>query len=208
MRILKQKIAQALEYEKIQRLARLRALRRTASLNTPSSTQSSRQLRNKPPKSLSEASQCPVEKKKRARGNNVMKNYARAMVNFSLAALAEPYIGRFNERNERMESERFRELLLEEKKNVNCIKSLRDLLLIMEDDDKERGIFKRLFQELCKIFMKFFSVNWIYNSKIVDKVKYLKYRGKITRRIQDPMYFTYLESFVNKKKSSRKNSDN
>jgi len=208
MRILKQKIAKALEYDKLQRLARLRALRRNASLNTPSSTQSSRQLRIKPRKSLSEASQCPVEKKKRAKGNNVMKNYARAMVNFGLSPLAEPYIERYNERSEKMESGRFRDILLGEKKNVNCIKSLRDLLLIMENDNEEMGVFKRLFQELCKIFMKFFSVNWIYNSKIMDKLKYLKYRGKITRRIQNPLKFTYLESFVEKKKSSRRGSPN
>ena len=132
-----------------------------------------------------------------------MKNYARAMINFALSPLAEPYKERLPQ-SDLLSWEAFRKILSEQKKKVNCIKNLRDLLLVEDQDREEMKMFKRIFQELCRIFIKFFSVNWIYNGKLADKFKYVQYRGKILRRVQDPRHFTYLESFVEKKKC-RKN---
>ena len=139
---------------------------------------------------------------KRSRGNNVMKNYARAMVRFALSELADPYLERMKGKYS-MSAETFKNTLLSFKSKVNCIKHLRDILLVSEKDSEEMKIFKRIFQELCVVFMKYFSVNWIYHGKMNEKSKYLHYRGKMLRRVQDPVHFTYLESFVEKKTSKK-----
>jgi len=53
--------------------------------------------------------------------------------------------------------------------------------------------FKRLFQVISEIFIKYFSVNWIFDSKVQYKQAHLKFRFKILRRIQNPELFTYLQ---------------
>ncbi len=137
--------------------------------------------------------------RKLAVGNNIMKNYCRALLNFNLSQLAEPYL-KESEDGKYMTCERFRELLLARKKKMNCIKSLRELLLPEAGDTEEIKFFKRKFQRVCEVFLKYFCVNWIFHSKVADKMKHLAYRGKILRRVQKPEHFTYLESFVKKEK--------
>ncbi len=205
MSFLKQKIAKVLELKKTRRLARLRHLHEDPS-STPLVDNNPRQLRNEAREKIrltyednnNEFSDSDDSMNRRARGNNVMKNYARAMVRFSLSALADPYLERMKEKYA-MESEDFKKTLRGHKAKVNCIKHLRDILLVSEQDSEETRTFKKMFQELCVIFMKFFSVNWIYHGKMLERTKYIKYRGKMLRRVQNPEYFTYLESFVDKK---------
>lgn len=208
MRILKLKIAKALQCRKARRLARLQQLRsETISIEVSLADQTARQLRieaREKTRHVYEDSPLTDESGsgKRSRGNNVMKNYARAMVNFSLSALADPYLERMKEKYE-IDFEEFRKTLRGYKAKVNCIKHLRELLLVSDNDSEEMKTFKKVFQELCIVFMKFFSVNWIYHGKMFERNKYLQYRGKMLRRVQNPEYFTYLESFVEKKKTQR-----
>jgi len=210
MRILKLKIALAEQCRRQRRLAQINSLRNEALANAPLSTQSPRQLRRQIRErarievhsSPSTGSDCSGSK--RSRGNNVMKNYARAMVKFSLSPLADPYLERMKGKYGII-PEYFKMTLLSYKLKVNCIKGLREILLIVDEDSQELKTFKLVFQEMCIIFMKFFSVNWIYSGKMNEKSKYLSYRGKMLRRVQSPEHFTYLESFVEKKK---KRSDN
>jgi len=205
MSFLKQKIARALEFKKTRKLARLRSLHET-SPSAPLIGNAPRQLRNEAREKIrqtfedtnGEFSDSDDSMNRRARGNNVMKNYARAMVRFSLSSLADPYLERMKEKYA-MGSEDFKTTLRGHKAKVNCIKHLRDILLVSEQDLEETRTFKRMFQELCVIFMKFFSVNWIYHGKMLERTKYLRYRGKMLRRVQNPEYFTYLESFIEKK---------
>jgi len=142
--------------------------------------------------------QTRVKKRKRSSmGNNIMKNYCRAFVNFALSDLAIPYL---NKREEILIStQRFRHILESKRKKVNCIKSLRSLLLHGKHESKEMEAFKYEFQRLCEVFLKYFCVNWIFHSKVADKIKHLHYRGKMLRRIQNPEFFTYLEEFGKKR---------
>jgi len=143
-------------------------------------------------------------KPKRSLGNNVMKNYANAMVNFALSRLAEPYISR-SPLVKAMPVQLFRQMLASNKRKTNSIKSFRELLVIDESQDSEETkTCKSLFQEACKAFLKYFWVNWIYNSKLNDKSKYLKYRGRLLRRVENPELFTYLETFSTKKSKKQK----
>ena len=201
MRLLKLKIAKAEEYRKARSLGQ--------ALPGPQLPfQSPRQLRKEARERTRQYfvnhsdSEDSSSGSKRSKGNNVMKNYARAMVRFALSELADPYLERMKGKYT-MNAEIFKNTLLSFKAKVNCIKHLRDILLVSEKDSEEMKTFKRIFQDLCIIFMKYFSVNWIYHGKMLEKEKYLHYRGKMLRRVQDPVHFTYLESFVEKKTSKK-----
>lgn len=134
---------------------------------------------------------------------NVMKNYSRAFVNFAISDLATPYLTEFLQ-EEAFNIDAFRKILNEQKEKINCIKNLRELLLVNEDDTSEILAFKAAFKSICEVFIKYFSVNWIYNSKVGDKRAHLSYRFKILRRVQQPEYFTYLESFKGESTSKKR----
>ena len=150
-------------------------------------------------KSKSEAepkqTQCRSPSKNEKQSNkNIVKNYARAMINFALSGLAIPYLNRITV-DIPVNVKDFRAHLQEQKEDVNSIKKLRDLLLIYPKDSKEMKTYKKVFKEVCEIFVKCFSVNWIFNSKVSDKLTHLKYRFKVLRRIRRPECFTYIENF-------------
>ena len=124
---------------------------------------------------------------------NVMKNYSRAFVIFALSSLAAPYLKPLLQQYQ-LKPEPFKEFVKSQKKTANCIKGLRDaLLLVTENDSEEVGRMKMVFQELCVVFLKFFCVNWIYSGKVVDKLAHLSYRLKLLRKIRNPANFIYLE---------------
>ncbi len=195
MRYLKQKITKASEYQKL--------------------LESSRPLRKQPEAPPFPEVQIKIEipdieedyfekiKPKRSIGNNVMKNYANAMVAFALSRLAEPYLSK-SPLVKKMPIQQFRQMLASKKRKTNCIKSFRELLVVDETQDSEEiKISKGLFQETCRAFLKHFWVNWIYNSRLSDKSKYLKYRGRLLRRVENPELFTYLENFSTKMSKKR-----
>jgi len=148
-------------------------------------------------------------KPKRSNGNNVMKNYASAMANFALSRMAEPYLSE-SPLVSRMPLQLFRKMLVLKKKKINCIKRLRELWVIDKtQDSEEMKTFKGLFKEACKVFLKYFWVNWVYNSKLDDKSKYLTYRGRLLRRVENPQWFTYLEIIdTNKPEKQKPRSSN
>lgn len=126
---------------------------------------------------------------------NIIKNYGRALANFAASDLASSYLTKLAEQ-EKIKEKEFRKYISSKKKQARCIKGLRDLLLITEDDSQMTVAYKKIFRELSIIFMKFFSVNWIFGGKLCDKKIHLKYRFKILRRIQNPEFFTYLKGFA------------
>jgi len=196
MRFLKNKIARALE------LSELRSASKTASESSSSSSPQSQpqefasklRTRFKEQPAVSKSEEKVRHKKRSAVGNNIMKNYSRAMINFGLSEMIRPYMEDKNETG--MSYERFRQILNFKKRNVNCIRGLRCLLLEDKRDSAEIREWKTMFQRCCEVFLKYFCVNWIFNSKIGDRLRHLKYRGKILRRVRNPESFTNLESFA------------
>jgi len=123
---------------------------------------------------------------------NIVKNFGRAMVTFAISKLAVPYIeDKLRELN--LEYHVFQSYLFQRKENMDGISSLRALILIEDSDDESTKAIKRAFQYTGEIFIKYFSLNWIYNSKLGDKLVHVKSRFKILRRIQNPQYFTYFK---------------
>lgn len=139
----------------------------------------------------------PTNKKERSPNKNIVKNYARAMINFALSELAGPYLEKIIEDQEEqlISLNEFKTVLQDQKEKINSIVTLRALLLITEQDNVQTVAFKEVFRDICETFVKLFSVNWIFSSKLSDKMIHLKYRFKILRRIRNPELFTYLENF-------------
>jgi len=142
----------------------------------------------------------PVRRPKRESkiNKNIIKNYARAMVNFAQSEVAAPYLAEFLKGEPNVNLQGFLVFMESQKDEITSIRRLRELLLISEVEEEKIASFKRIFQAVSLVFIRDFSVNWIYNSKISDKLTHTKYRFKIYRRVQHPECFTYLEDFSRK----------
>lgn len=126
---------------------------------------------------------------------NIIKNYGRALHNFAISNMSLPYIGPLLDR-EKQNLKDFRKFFYSKKKQVRSIAGLRTLILVMPEDNLQIAAFKRVFQALSIIFIKFFSVNWIFSGKLFNKLAHLKCRFKMLRRIKSPENFTYLKGFL------------
>ena len=123
-----------------------------------------------------------------------MKNYCRGIANFAVSQMAVSYLKPLLQKHH-IELDAFRKFIRAKKSKINCIKQLREMLLISETEKREVAAMKTVFKEITIIFLKYFIPNWVYNSKITDKFAHLKYRFKILRRVKNPIYFTYLQEF-------------
>ncbi len=63
-----------------------------------------------------------VKVRKSSPGNNIMKNYCRALINFGLSDLVRSYL--INEAEYGLSCERFQQILHSKKRSVNCINPL------------------------------------------------------------------------------------
>jgi len=123
-----------------------------------------------------------------------MKNYGRAMTNFALSKMAQFYLNPIVE-GLNITIEGFQNYISQKKKSANCIKQLRAMLPLHDDQRDPDLNYKKAFQSICVVFLKFFCINWLYSSKIAEKVAHLRFRFKIMRRVKNPQYFTYLKDF-------------
>jgi len=120
---------------------------------------------------------------------NVAKNYGRAICNFVISEISDLYLEPLI-KNTSIDIKVYRKFIKEKKESMDGIESLRELLLPNEADDKLIADYKKTFQHLAIIFIKYFSVNWIYGGKLSYKMEYLKLRFKMLRRVQNPELFT------------------
>ena len=123
---------------------------------------------------------------------NIVKNYGRAMSSFAYSDIATPYLEPLAE-EENVDAKGFQAWIQSHKENIDGIERLRNLLIPHKTDDETIVTYKRIFQKLSLIFLKFFCVNWIYSGKLTHKQVHLNFRFKMLRRIKDPENFTYLK---------------
>jgi len=116
------------------------------------------------------------------------------MSNFALSKMAQPYLKTITAQLG-ISLQAFSDYVQKRRTSANCIKKLRAMLPMGTDEKEEDLKFKIAFQKICIVFLKFFVTNWLYGSKIAEKVTHLKYRFKIMRRVKNPQYFTYLKDF-------------
>lgn len=129
---------------------------------------------------------------------NIIKNYGKALCSFVSSKLAMPYIESVIAQKDYhfVKVSMLMQHFKVQKEKINSIESLRKLLIPNEDDTEEMKAYKDIFREVSIIFLKYFSVNWIYGGKLMHKRAHLKFRFKMLRRIQKPEQFTYLKTTV------------
>jgi hypothetical protein len=130
---------------------------------------------------------------------NIVKNYARAICNFVVSQLAFPYLEDLVvKESENVTVQEFIEFVEERKGTIDSIKRFQKLLLITNEDEEKVRSFKRLFQAISKVFIKDFSINWIFDGKLKYKREHIFFRFRMLRRIERPEMFTYLKPFGKK----------
>ena len=122
---------------------------------------------------------------------NLAKNYGRAICNFILSSLCDPYLLPEVEKKQ-VNLKNFKNYIKDKKNTLDGVEDFRELLLIKGNETPAVQNYKALFQLLGIIFVKYFSVNWIFSGKLSYKQVYLNYRFKILRRIKNPELFTYI----------------
>ncbi len=122
---------------------------------------------------------------------NIAQNFGRAICTFAASSISIPYLLPILE-EEKLGFSSFKKYIVPTKKSINCLYDFREALMIHETDSLEHQALKRAFRLIGEIFVKYFSVNWIFAGKMKYKKAYLKYRFKMLRRIRNPELFTYL----------------
>ncbi len=191
MRILKRKIALANSLANQKALSTPRALRSRKNSNNSLSTEvvsspeSSKRIRERIPG-------CSFTPEHARATKNIVKNYGRAICSFAVSNISAPYLGEILEK-EGVLFQSFADYVNEIKEKIDGLQHFRSVLLMKETDDERMLAMKRCFVQISEVFIKKFSVNWIYHSKVFHKEAHLKFRFKMLRRIQCPELFTYLK---------------
>jgi len=149
--------------------------------------------------------QTSLEAKKESKvtsSKTIVKNFGKAMCAFAASELAMPYLKQIVEQGANV-IKSFQMYIKKKKNGVDSIESLRSLLLIGRGDGEEVMLYKKIFQEVSIIFIKYFSVNWIFQGKMAHKQAHLRARFKMLRRVQNPEYFTYFKGFVKEADAKR-----
>ena len=176
MRFLKKKIILAQEKAK-----KFHNLKSQKQLNT-NSIQKQAQKRSK-------KARMSKEYEKKLATKNIIKNYSRAIGNFAMSDLFLPYAANSPYSGCFVWNE-FVEFARDARDNIQNIHNLKERLIVNEDDDTRTATFKALFKMAAEIFIKYFSVNWIFSAKLIYKQIYVQYRGTLLRGIQSPSKLT------------------
>ena len=155
MRILKTKIANARRSSELQAQQTKLVLLEEASVVNQ---QKELSLHSYHCRNLREKTQNSNKKsRKPLTSNNIMKNYSRALANFALSDIAEPYV-MLGVQEQNVPKSHFGRFIRKDKQKLNCIQSLRNKLLIFPDDTDSMMKCKKVFQSVCVAFLKNFSV--------------------------------------------------
>jgi len=122
---------------------------------------------------------------------NIAQNFGRIICTFAVSDIAAPYLIPILEK-ENLNINLFKEFMNSKKKCMAGLVHFREALLVHKTDSSQVQGLKRAFQAIGEIFIKYFSINWIFNGKVNYKKAYLKYRFKMLRRIKNPELFTYI----------------
>jgi len=191
MRFLKNKVSKALQ--RLQGTKTLRQQEVKQSYNEPSPVSTSRVTRSSPANSQTKSALASPSTKHTKTSKNLVKNYGRAMAAFALLPISKKHLDKLlKEKN--LTPEEFKDFMEKHKDSINGISTLRSLILVERNDSEKLILCKKVFQEISIIFIKFYSVNWIFDSKIGNKIEHLKCRCKMLRRIRVPEHFTYLKT--------------
>jgi hypothetical protein len=130
----------------------------------------------------------PLTYKKVLVTKNVVKNFGRAIASFSCSKLSVPYLDEI-QMTIPFDLSSFLAYVSDLRISIQSAPSFRAALLIKDNDTDEVKTNKLVFQKIAEVFIKYFSVNWIFSGKLLYKQEYLKLRNVILRKIRDPNSF-------------------
>jgi len=116
---------------------------------------------------------------------NVNLNFIRAVFWFANSHIAIPYLKTLLLK-EKQKFTDFTTFLHENKSKINGIHGFLSMVKVEKNDTEKQIALKKIFQALGEIFVKFFSVNWIFHSKVENKQIYLNHRHLFLRRLKNP----------------------
>ena len=145
-----------------------------------------------------EGDRCTSEKIRSTK--NVVKNYGKAICSFAISELAIIYLEPMIQK-EGVSIEDFVDFVQNIKETIDSIQTFRAVLMISDDDSAFVKAFKRIFVLIGEVFIKYFSVNWIFSGRITHKEAHLKFRFKMLRRIKSPENFVSIQKLRKGSKS-------
>jgi len=138
---------------------------------------------------------------------NIVKNYGRAICSFAVSHIAFPYLNQILKEND-ITLDEFIRYVKEIKDKIDGLYHFRSTILVTEADSPDLIAKKKAFAFIGEIFIKYFSVNWIFNSRVFHKEAHLKFRFRLLRRIRNPEFFTYLKDPKRDDKKTTKEAKN
>jgi len=119
------------------------------------------------------------------RFHDVLRNMAKALVGFSLSELALPYLEQIQRKyDEDFSIDSYQDFLKIQGEYVNSLKSFKSLFLSIYAENETEAVYKRVCRRIAVIFLKYFAVNWLFQSNLKNKQLYLKLRFKLLKQIQ------------------------
>jgi len=113
---------------------------------------------------------------------NIAKNFGKAICNFAYSELSLPYLTPLL-KEKQIEQKDFRRFAVKAKDKIDGLFSFRSVLMISENESKKTKAIKEIFKSIGVIFIKFFSVNWIFHGKIFHKRTHLNFRFKMKNSV-------------------------
>lgn len=135
---------------------------------------------------------CPLVDKSTLAAKNILKNFGRQICTFSSSEVSRHYLKVLAD-EEKIEMSKYQQFMADKKVKINGIDSFREMILIEPEDSNMMKSYKKITQSLGIIFVKYFSVNWIFNSRLTYKDVHVKFRFKVLRRILHPELCTYMK---------------
>ncbi len=204
MRFLKKKVSSALtakpvvEQPKVQRLKRVPIEDEEAPKKAPKVSKGIYKFESVQPKKRAKANVgetlTPV---KSLCTKNIVKNYGKAICNFCFMDASKYYLEDLIKKYG-VSLQDFLDFLNSKKDSIDSIQSLKEMLIPYDDDSPALKAYKALYKDIGEIFIKYFSVNWIFNGRLTYKEAHLKFRYKMLRRLRNPEMFTHIKAFSKK----------
>lgn len=119
---------------------------------------------------------------------NIPKNYGKAIVSFieNNKELVKRVLSKFSS----MTYISFMNILRARKNKINSIADLRSFWLESDDDE-----FPKIARILSNVFLRHFSLEYIFNSRISNFSGHVKYRARLIEALRDPEHFTSIKQY-------------
>jgi hypothetical protein len=122
---------------------------------------------------------------KSGKTRRIIKNLLRGIIDFIISDISLPYLEQIKRRDgDEFNVSTFQEFFSIQKEYIYDLKDFRKLIVVVDGETGQEAIYKKVCQKISVVFLKYFAVNWLYQTKHNHKKTYLKLRFKLLRVIQ------------------------